>query len=344
MRILQGRMPFMARILYSYHKDCHYYFIQEFLPEERALHKLRQNGTFTARPTHQNYLARTLSRVMCDASMPVPRSLRSASFQAEALSLGSSCPGSQMFKGRQPRQTRLDSLPLCLSEENVQGGVLRLRREPLPELVARFYVAEIVVLFGRLHVLGFVYGNLTPMTVHLDVDGHIRLTRFLFLLDGVSLDEDVTLTTTAPEVMAGGVYCKAADWWSVGALLHEFLTSSMPQAGADYTHMKCSEAARSLIDGLLEVEPEKRLGSGGIQEIKSHAFFNGLDWSAVESRTITPPVDFPQEGAPYTPRSTVEDEDDVDVFRAPTIVAQMHKTDFHQHSLVAPPLVYESSA
>merc|ERR1712137_660656 len=324
MRILQGRMPFLARVLYSYQKDCNYYFIQEYINEDSTLHKLRQAGTFN--PNGQKSLVRTSShvdhqaRVHAVPSHTVTRSLRSASFQAEVPSLGSSCPGTKMMEARRSRSKRLDSLPLCLSVENLQQ-VMQFSRDPLPEPMARFYIAEIIILFHRLHLLGFVYANLTPTTVHLDADGHIRLTRFFFLLEGVTLHDDVTITTTAPEVMAGGIFRKAADWWSVGAVLHEFLTSSMPKDGTNYTNTNCSEAARSLIDGLLEVEPEKRLGSGDIQEIKSHPFFDGFSWSHAESRKIAPPFVF---GGDSTSRGITPEEEE-DIFRAPTIVAQFRK-------------------
>ena len=36
--------------------------------------------------------------------------------------------------------------------------------------------------------------------------------------------------------------------------------------------------------------------------------------------------------------STLTEEDD-DIFRAPTIVAEMQEADFHQHSMVTPPTI-----
>lgn len=38
--------------------------------------------------------------------------------------------------------------------------------------------------------------------------------------------------------------------------------------------------AKSILEGLLDKDPEKRLGSGltGIEEIKQHEFFIGCDW------------------------------------------------------------------
>lgn len=49
-----------------------------------------------------------------------------------------------------------------------------------------------------------------------------------------------------------------------------------------------SQHAKSIIIGLLNRNPSKRLGSGfgGVEEIKRHPFFEELDWSRVERREL----------------------------------------------------------
>ena len=44
-----------------------------------------------------------------------------------------------------------------------------------------------------------------------------------------------------------------------------------------------SAAAASLVSGLLQTDPTRRLGAmaGGVGEIKVHPFFEGIDWAAV---------------------------------------------------------------
>ena len=39
--------------------------------------------------------------------------------------------------------------------------------------------------------------------------------------------------------------------------------------------------AQDLVSRLLVLEPENRLGFGGMGEVKSHAFFDGIDWDAL---------------------------------------------------------------
>ena len=57
--------------------------------------------------------------------------------------------------------------------------------------------------------------------------------------------------------------------------------------------------AKSLIKGLLNkdvscktitnIQPESRLGSNGIQEIKQHEFFYDTDWDKIQSKLVKPP-------------------------------------------------------
>ena len=60
-----------------------------------------------------------------------------------------------------------------------------------------------------------------------------------------------------------------------------------------------SSASREFICSLLDRDPYKRLGAGprDADELKSHKIFDGLDWKAVEDKTIempkiTPRTDF----------------------------------------------------
>jgi len=50
-----------------------------------------------------------------------------------------------------------------------------------------------------------------------------------------------------------------------------------------------TEVCRDLIKKLLEKDPLKRLGSRGAQEIKSHPFFEGIDFTKLYNREIQPP-------------------------------------------------------
>ena len=63
-------------------------------------------------------------------------------------------------------------------------------------------------------------------------------------------------------------------------------------SGRFYVPNFISDAAADLIFKLLQVNPEKRLGSGpnGAEEIKKHRFFSRIDWPALEARKMQAPI------------------------------------------------------
>lgn len=103
----------------------------------------------------------------------------------------------------------------------------------------------------------------------------------------------------APEVLTSGEgYTKACDWWSVGVIMFEMLAGGPPfsadspfqtrknvvnfeailQSGWQRDELLRFDAdARDLILGFLS-EASVRIGSNGVEEIKSHPFFKGIDW------------------------------------------------------------------
>lgn len=117
----------------------------------------------------------------------------------------------------------------------------------------------------------------------------------------------------APEMLyyekdgKGRRYDAAADWWSLGCLIYALLASRGPftiiggdtaddnaatlQNEPDLSAACFSANAASLLRGLLEKDPTKRLGSGpgGAAEVMAHPFFAGVDWVAIKNKQLRPP-------------------------------------------------------
>lgn len=130
----------------------------------------------------------------------------------------------------------------------------------------------------------------------------------------------------APEVFGKRGYGPECDWWSLGAIVYEMLVGYPPfhaKSPADTymkiqnwrTHLqfpaepKLSPTARHFIQRLL-CDADSRLGRHGVEEIRQHPFFFGVDWSNLtkvrapfipELRSITDCSHFPVDELPQGP-------------------------------------------
>ncbi|CAK6960659.1 serine/threonine-protein kinase Sgk2b [Scomber scombrus] len=200
---------------------------------------------------------------------------------------------------------------LYFALDYVNGGELfyHLQREGLfPEPRAAFYAAEMAMALGYLHSLNIVYRDLKPENILLDNEGHVMLADFGLCKEGVAIGGIMhtfcgTPEYLAPEVLQGHPYSPAVDWWSLGSVLFEMLYGMPPF----YSHSKAemfenilhaplqlrsgvSQAARSLLGGLLERDVSKRLGqSRDFVELQEHPFFASINWDDLLARRVTAP-------------------------------------------------------
>ncbi|KAK6948682.1 hypothetical protein Daesc_010452 [Daldinia eschscholtzii] len=108
----------------------------------------------------------------------------------------------------------------------------------------------------------------------------------------------------APETIKGARQDETSDWWSVGCIMFEFLYGYPPfhaneaeQVFENILERKImwpdepddvSPEAKDLINKLLCIDPQQRLGSNrdgkyesGGEEIRSHPWFEGINWSTL---------------------------------------------------------------
>jgi len=199
----------------------------------------------------------------------------------------------------------------------INGGELfyHLQKEQkfTPDRV-RFYCAEIVLGLEYLHNSGVIYRDLKPENILLTDEGHIILTDFGISKEGLEADDARTATFCgtpeylAPEVLQGKGYTKAIDWWSFGTLMFEMLTGLPPFYSQDVQQMYFkimhaklefpdtldSEDTRSILNGLLEREPAKRLADP--KSIKNHPYFNNIDWEKLLRKEVPVPFIPPVKG------------------------------------------------
>ncbi|GIL52865.1 hypothetical protein Vafri_8639 [Volvox africanus] len=206
-----------------------------------------------------------------------------------------------------------DRSSLYLLQEWVPGGELFHHLDvegAFDEPTAMFYAANVLLALEFLHNKGIVYRDLKPENLLLDTQGYIKMADFGFA-KYIAGEKTFTICGTpdyqAPEVIMRRGTTKAADYWALGVLIFEMLVGDPPfksltgdpwdtfrrtLSGRFYVPNFISDQAADLIFKLLQVNPDKRLGSDrrlGADEIKRHRWFSRIDWKALEQRRLPAP-------------------------------------------------------
>ncbi|XP_066438506.1 protein kinase C delta type-like [Eleutherodactylus coqui] len=162
---------------------------------------------------------------------------------------------------------------------------------PLPTDSAAFYAAEITSGLQFLHAKGFIHRDLKPENILMDNSGHLKIADF-----GLALNQTEGITQyagtpgyVAPEVLAGQTYNLAADYFSLGVIIFQ-LTTGRPSSRCNIANLQkyhLTAETEQIIKELLCKDPRKRLGTNGC--IRSHPFFQAINWKDLEELKITPP-------------------------------------------------------
>ncbi|KAI9624402.1 hypothetical protein KEM48_008985 [Puccinia striiformis f. sp. tritici PST-130] len=193
-----------------------------------------------------------------------------------------------------------DHLNLYLLQEFVEGGELfsHLRRAgKFSADTSKFYASNVVLAFEGLHSLDIIYRDLKPENLLLSMNGYLKLTDFGFAknarnnpiqrawksgrLVGIWYPDirDASRSSSVfnPDCSAGPfeIYEKI-----LAAQLH------FPPTG-NFDHHSID-----LISRLLTVDCSKRIGNlkAGIQDIKNHPWFRGVDWDLLSKQIIPAPI------------------------------------------------------
>ncbi|KAH0791383.1 AGC family protein kinase [Histomonas meleagridis] len=209
---------------------------------------------------------------------------------------------------------------LYLVMEYIPGGDLfSLLNEfgSFDEQTAKFYTVEIVQALKYLHSNGIIHRDLKPDNILITASGHLKLTDFGLSFYGAverKLNVDISKSNEkeilgtpdyiSPEILLCKQHSYATDFWSLGVVLYEFLLGTPPfhaqteseifvnilKCNVNYQALKeegVSDQCISFIRGLLEIDPEKRCGAKGIDEILSNPWFSDIDWETFD--LIEPP-------------------------------------------------------
>ncbi|GJJ06133.1 hypothetical protein Clacol_000322 [Clathrus columnatus] len=172
---------------------------------------------------------------------------------------------------------------------------------------SRVYIAQIVDAVAWLHSKGVVHRDLKPENILLDERMHVKIVDFgsskLFDIEKEDDKSNSWLGSpqfVPPELLIGQVTCKSSDFWAIGCILYQMVCGQLPFQGASHyliwIKIKALSynfpygfdgPARDLVQKLLTLDPETRLGSGesgtpnDLTALQTHPFFNSLSWNTL---------------------------------------------------------------
>mmetsp|Transcript_11087 Transcript_11087/g.15441 ORF Transcript_11087/g.15441 Transcript_11087/m.15441 type:complete len:547 (+) Transcript_11087:356-1996(+) len=223
-----------------------------------------------------------------------------------------------------------DETNLYLITELCEGGTLEgllVKHNKLETGTVQILMGQLLLALEQVHLVGIVHMDVKPENCLLDAKGNLRLADFNAsqikgTKKGGSSRTSPAVGTPgymAPEILSGkGAYGSSPDFWGMGVcvfrLLHghqtwpytyknhqgvllsrvEMLESIQKTPIPDVEQSLPKEIA-TLINGLLAINPLKRLGCGpqGVDAVKNQGFFASLSWKGLAKREISSQLTLP---------------------------------------------------
>lgn len=170
-----------------------------------------------------------------------------------------------------------------------------------------------------IHENKVIHRDIKPENLVCDENGYIRITDFGIAKNYHKVNKTETSGTPgymAPEVLCSQNHSYPVDYFAIGVICYEFMLGKRPYHGKGRKEVKqdvishqvkvvkeeiptgWSYEAADFINSLIQRKAEKRLGSGGIEEVKNHKWFNGFEWKLLYNKKLAAPF-VPKKGDNY---------------------------------------------
>ena len=192
----------------------------------------------------------------------------------------------------------------------MKGGNLRNYLEENSLITVKeckFIVACIIQGLEFLHSQNIIHHDIKPENLLFDDKGYLRITDFGIsqkFSRNMKLYRSGTLHYIAPEVIFGLFYDFKADYFSLGVIIYEIIEGTKPFIGTNiedlmnsyvrqklkfYKKDKWTCEAKNFVKKLLIKDSNKRLGTNGTNELKTHDWFLDINWDKLKEKKIKSP-------------------------------------------------------
>ena len=195
----------------------------------------------------------------------------------------------------------------------------------IPYVNARYYTACLCLGIAHCHQAKFVHRDVKPENCLVFANGRVKLGDFglskelpytVDLGDGTRSVCTLAFTMCgtpeflAPEFIFSRGYDQRVDWWAFGCVLYEMLFAASPFVTNDLkttftricdaasgklpSNMKddlsqTDESAANFLRGLICNKEARLAGSGNLDEITEHEYFEDFQWNEFRAETMKPP-------------------------------------------------------
>ena len=204
-----------------------------------------------------------------------------------------------------------DKNNLYMILDYLPGGDLRNlinKYEFFLEEEIKFISGCIIIGLEYLQLNNIIHRDIKPENLILDEKGYIRISDF-----GISIKNDFNKKNNIYNDYCGTIGYMSperfnkfnqisfeSNYFSLGVIIYELMKFERPFKGSNKNEMieefqnkkinlnknnvdyRYSENLCDFVNQLLEINPEKRLGKNGIQEIKNHPFFQNFNWKCIQ--------------------------------------------------------------
>ena len=177
---------------------------------------------------------------------------------------------------------------------------------------SKFIISCLILSLEYIHTNKIIHRDLKPENLIFDSKGYLYLTDFGIARKiennkEIEMDGGGSAGYISPEMIFRQRYSFTADYFAVGIILYELMLLSRPYYGSrkeikqqfkeeeiqinkEEIPQGWSNEAGDLINKLILINPEKRLGNKGIFEIKNHPWFKYYDWKGLYLKNIISPL------------------------------------------------------
>ena len=202
---------------------------------------------------------------------------------------------------------------LYLLMDLLTGGDLRYhlcRHKKFTEDQSKFFISNLILALEYIHQNKIIHRDIKPENLVLDKNGYLRLTDFGVAKKYKKYNNEETSGTPgymAPEVLCAQNHSFPVDYFAIGVLGYEFMLGTRPYLGKNRKEIKeCvlrkqvqikgheipigfSYESADFVNKLLQRKVSNRLGRNGIEELKTHPWFNCFKWDEVFEKKISSP-------------------------------------------------------